>query len=179
MLLPSVELGRLLYVGRPSVLLDEALNRVARDVRVVAAANFAERGFDAGENADTISLSRTEPGGGALARAYSALRAGGWLVASIRHPVWRTPRAGVRHLSHLGFANISVYWHAPSFDRSAYLVSLDDAAAARAVLARYQDVRFGREHALVARGLLRAGVIGLVARDTTVVAQRPARPGCR
>ena len=47
MLLPGVELGRILYVGRPSALLDEALNRVARDVRVVAAADLAERGVDA------------------------------------------------------------------------------------------------------------------------------------
>jgi hypothetical protein len=174
MLLPTGDLGRLLYVGGPSQPLVAALKRVARDVLVVAPTAFAQRAFDFSGEVDTLVLSRPAAGADSLARAFSTLRPAGWLVLSVRQRRWTSQRTWPLRLRRCGFTSVSVYWHAPSFERCSYLVSLDDRTAVRAVLARYQGVRFGREKALAVRALLNAGAISLLARDTTFVAQRPA-----
>jgi hypothetical protein len=173
MLLPDATLGRVLYVGQPSPLLIEALQELTAETRVVAPEAFA-RGEIADHDADTVVLSRTAGQDAAIERAFAMLRPAGWLVLSQRRARWKTPLACERRMRRCGFAGISTYWHAPSFDRCSYLVSTSDRSAVRAVLARYQGVRFGREKALAVRALLAAGAIGIVARDTTSVAQRPA-----
>jgi hypothetical protein len=173
MLLPDVELGRLLYVGRPSPLLVDALKELTPETRVVEPAAFA-KGELVEDDANTLVLSRTAEHADSIERAFTLLRPAGWLVLSLRRPRWTTPQACERRLRRSGFASISTYWHAQSFDRCSYLVSLGDRSAMRAVLARYEGARFGRQKALAARALLAAGAIGVAARDTTYVAQRPA-----
>jgi hypothetical protein len=172
MLLPTGELGRLLYVGRPSALLVAALNRVARNVRVIEPTAFTQRrGGGDDDQVDTLVLSPAGQSVAGLSRAFFTLRPAGWLVFSAHRWGRRKP---LRQLRAHGFTSISAYWHAPNFERCSYLVSLDDPDAVRAVLARHQGVRFGRTKAIAARALLEAGAISFVARDTTFVAERPA-----
>jgi hypothetical protein len=170
MLLPTGELGLLLYVGRPSALVIAALNRVARNVRIIEPTAFTQGGRGVRDQVDTLVLSRGQSGAG-ISQAFFTLRPAGWLVLPAHG--WGR-RTSPRRLRAHGFTNISAYWHAPSFERCSYLVSLDDRDAVRAMLARHQGVRFGQTKAIAARALLEAGAISFVARDTTFVAKRPA-----
>ena len=114
-------------------------------------------------------------------RAATVVRPGGWVLlrfgtsgarlgSRIRRgrPRMSRHRAGQDHL-----LVRATYWHAPNAQRCSYLVALDDRPAVAAVLRRYHGVRFGLVKSLVARSFNRAGLMAAIARDRTVVMQRP------
>ncbi len=114
--------------------------------------------------------------------AVAAVRPEGWVLVrlgSLRSRPWSRLRRGSvagwrRRLQAHGLAVPTAYWHAPTEQRSSYVVALDDEVALTDMLRRYHGVRHGLAKSLVARALHRAGVVEILARDVTVVAQRPA-----
>jgi hypothetical protein len=66
----------------------------------------------------------------------------------------------------------AAYWHAPRRERCSYIVSVDDRLAVDSMLKRYQGVRLGFMKSMLARIVNRAGLVGLIARDLTIVAKR-------
>ncbi len=113
-------------------------------------------------------------------RALAVLEPGGWLMLRVHSTAAVAPtgpargRARRRNLAIRGLVGVRTYWHAPDLRRCAYVVDLGDRVAVGAMLRRYQGVRLGRAQSVVARALARLGLLELVARDVTVVAQRPA-----
>jgi hypothetical protein len=172
MLLPTGELGHVVYVGDADGPGVAALRSLASEVHILPTgrpAAVSTAGADVVVVADARGCRDEE-----LRRWRAALRPGGWLVLPVRGRRLR-PASGWRSRARrCGFASVAAYWNAPSFDRCSYVVSVDDRGGIRAVLARHQGVRLGRAKAAAARALLAGGAFGLVARDNVVIAQRPA-----
>lgn len=172
MLLPTGELGHVVYVGDTAGPGVAALSSLASELQILPTAPAAAvwpTAADVVVVADVRGCRDDE-----MRRWLGALRPGGWLVLPVRARRLR-PASGWRaRARRCGFANVVAYWNAPSFDRRSYVVSVDDRRGIRAVLARHQGVRLGRAKAAAAHALLAGGAFGLVARDIIVIAQRPS-----
>lgn len=170
MLLPTGELGHVVYVGDAAGPGVAALGSLARELQVLptARADAVSAGADVVVVADARGCGDEE-----MRRWLAALCPGGWLVLPVRARRVRPASDWRRRARRCGFASVAAYWHAPSFDRCSYVVSVDDRHGIRAVLARHQGVRLGRAKAAAARALLAGGAFGLLARDVVLIAQRP------
>ena len=171
MLLPTGELGRVVYAGDAAGPGVAALGSLATELQIIPIARAAPVVPSA---ADVVVVADARGcGDEEMRRWLDALRPGGWLVLPLRARQLR-PASGWRaRARRCGFGTVDAYWNAPSFDRCSYVVSVDDRHGIRAVLARHQGVRLGRAKAAVARALLAGGAFGLVARDVMVIARRP------
>jgi hypothetical protein len=107
------------------------------------------------------------------------LGAGTWVLVrmgAVRRRLWaRLTRASLRecdrHLRTHGLAVTGAYWHAPDARQCSYIVEIDDRVAVDVMLRRYHGVRLGLPKSIVARAINRAGHVGLIARDVTLVAR--------
>jgi hypothetical protein len=172
-LLPSV-LTRIGFIGMVS----------REEIRALAAAHlqvFLDPLPDDGLGAVIITTGDPDQ----LLAATRLLRPGGWLLVRLG-PTKTGPRsrlrgsspdAWIRRLTDQGLTNCRAYWHAPNVQRCAYIVDLKDRVAVDAMLQRYEGVRFGHMKSLAARALLRLGLVHLIARDVTVVGERPISRG--
>jgi hypothetical protein len=173
MLVPVGDFGRVLYVGDPSELVLRALERASVEVRVLSLAAFRSTS-DASEADVVIAASPRAIRAADLRRLFCALRPGAWLVLQVHARGSRTARTWRRQARRAGFTAVSALWHAPSFGNCRYIVPLADRTSIRVVLGRYHDVRFGLAKSIGARALLAIGAIGVIARDASILAQRPA-----
>ncbi|MDQ3865298.1 MAG: hypothetical protein M3304_00500 [Actinomycetota bacterium] len=173
MLLPVGDLGRVLYVGDSSELVLRALERASAEVRVVSLAAFRSTS-DASEADVVIVASPRAIRAPDLRRLFCAVRPGAWLVLQVHARGSLTAGTWCRRAQRAGFTAVSAQWHAPSFRDCRYIVPLANRTSIRVVLGRYHDVRFGLAKSIGARALLAVGAIGLIARDATILVQRPA-----
>ncbi|MCO4255849.1 hypothetical protein [Pseudarthrobacter cellobiosi] len=111
--------------------------------------------------------------------AAAAVEPGGWVCVEARRSLFR--RSGPRTLKgwkqefvRNGYQDVSVYWNAPSLDRTARIVPVTSAAAIRDTLALHKDVRFGGAKALAARAALMLGLFDLAVPEGTVTGRRPS-----
>lgn len=128
-------------------------------------------------NADAAIV--TDGDAGRLGNALASLRPGGWLLVRTVSLTWR-PRGGLetgrgwrRGLRRYGLTDVRAYWHAPSREVCSYLVPTDDADALRFVLKRWRGTAHGLVKSVVARGLLRVGLLPYATRDLTLVGRVP------
>ena len=128
-----------------------------------------------GDALDVLIATHADAG---LARSdLAAVRPGGWYLlrlGSVRAGIGSRLRTGRirrwrRELERRDCDSVTAYWHAPNAQRCSYLVDLADRVAVDAMLRRYHGVRFGRAKSIATRLLNRLGLIGLVARDVTIV----------
>jgi hypothetical protein len=156
-LLPDPELGHVGYLGPDDPELELACTDFARSFRLLG---------PVGSNCDVVVLAR--PSGDELAVAAAAVRPGGWLYAETSGARARRQAAA---LDGLGFEDIAVYWHRPSFKSCEEIVPLEDGAV-RAVLARRRGFK-----ALLGGMLLRANALRWAITSASVVARRPGGGG--
>jgi hypothetical protein len=165
-LLPRPELGN---VG--------CSDRAGPDL-VAACAEFAASVSPLGEERlrelDVVVL--VDPAGAEVSEAARALRAGGWLYAELRPRLrpsrLRAPGRCVAALRELGFAEIEINVHWPSFETCVEIFSPHDPAPARAWLGR-RGGRHRRVQTSLLRLALRLGLLGRVA-PVSIVARAPA-----
>jgi hypothetical protein len=110
--------------------------------------------------------------------AAAAVQPGGWVCAQVRRSLLRRsgPRtlAGwKRTLERAGFSDVSVYWHAPTLDRTARIVPVASATAVRDTLSLKDAIRFRRTKVAIARLALALGLFGTAIPEGTVMGRRP------
>lgn len=114
--------------------------------------------------------------------AAAAVCSGGWVLLRLgtaRDRPWSRLGAGSvrtweRRLQAEGISPVGAYWHAPEEQRCSFIVDLADRRAVATLLRRYHGVRLGLLKSLVARAINRAGLGRVLARDVTLIGQRPA-----
>lgn len=110
--------------------------------------------------------------------AAAAVQPGGWVCAQVRRSLLR--RSGPRTLAgwkrtfeRAGFSDVSVYWHAPTLDRTARIVPVASAMAVRDTLSLKDAIRFRRTKVAIARLALALGLFGTAIPEGTVMGRRP------
>lgn len=141
-LLPDPGLGRVGYLGRADGALQEACASLARSFEPVGRSGVAF---------DVVVL--VGPTVAALRAGATALRAGGWLYGELRG--FRARRIATA-LAGLGFEEVALHWHRPSFAACEEIVPLEGHAV-RSVLARRRARSPGK--ALVGQAIVRAGML--------------------
>lgn len=118
-----------------------------------------------------------DPVGTEVVEAARALRAGGWLYAELparlRPRRLRAPARCVAALRGLGFVEIAVNVHWPSFETCVEIFSPHEPAPARAWLRRRRGGRHRVIQTPLLRLALRLGLLGRVA-PVSIVARAPA-----
>jgi aminoglycoside phosphotransferase (APT) family kinase protein len=172
-LLPPGSVRTAAYVGKAP----EEEIRVLRESGVHVASDLPHNG-----SADAVII--VNPSEEALGAAIAASRPGGWVLVrlgSVRPGPWsRMAQGSTRHwqrrLSACGLTAPQAFWHAPTEQRSSYIVALTDRPALREMLSRYHGVRWGLAKSVAARFLNSLGVVEVLARDVTVLARRATDP---
>ena len=161
-LLPDPELGSVGYLGRADTELERSCSLLAR--------SFGRVG-SGGEAFDVVVAAH--PSRVELSAADAALRPRGWLYAELRR---LRLRGAVEALGELGFEEIAVHWHRPSFAACEEIVPLERSAV-RSVLER-RSARSPRK-ALLGRALLRAGAFRWAIPCASVVGRKPGEAPMR
>ena len=169
-LLPSPELGRVLYVGTGQSQLRRALGRFSGAVVALGDADPAgEESFDLivveGESTDVFCES------------LPFLRPGGAVYWEITRPplslVRRHPRRLMDLLGRFGLTEIDVYWPRPDFDTCVEIVPIARDFALHFVFGRTHETLKGRLKLAIGRFLARSGLLAFAIRGFSVVAVKP------
>ena len=120
----------------------------------------------------------TAPDRAAFRSASAAVEPGGWMCVEARRSLFqrsgpRTLKGWKNALIRSGFQDVSVFWNAPSLDRTARIVPVASAVGIRDTLVLHKDVRFGRAKSLAARLALILGLFDLAVPEGTVTGRRP------
>lgn len=123
----------------------------------------------------------TEPDLTLFRKAASSVQPGGWICAQVQRSFFcgsgpRTLAGWKRAFTHNGFHDVSVYWHAPTLDRSARIVPVASATAVRNTLSRHENVRFGWAKSVVGRFALALHLFEIAIPEGTVTGRRPSHP---
>lgn len=171
-LLPDLEARSVAYGGATAPEMASALHLLDPS----AAALSPEEHRDHGGTYGVVLL--TAPDRAVFRSASAAVEPGGWMCVEARRSLFR--RAGPRTLKgwknvliRSGYQDVSVFWNAPSLDRTARIVPVASAAGIRDTLALHKDVRFGGAKALAARLALILGLFDLAVPEGTVTGRRP------
>lgn len=174
-LLPSPELGRVLYVGTGRSELRRALGRFSEAVVAPGDADLA--GGNVG-GAKTFDLVVVEGGNAdVLRKSLPFLRSGGAIYWEITRPpltfVRRHPRRYVDLLGRFGLAEIDVYWPRPDFDNCIEIVPITRDFALHFAFERTHETLKGRLKLAIGRFLARSGLLAFAIRGFSVVAVKP------
>lgn len=171
-LLPDLEAHSIGYGGVTSPDLESALYLLDPSAAVLS----PDLNGNHSSMYDVVLL--TGPDLAAFRSATAAVEPGGWMCVQARRSLFG--RAGPRSLKgwkeefvRCGYQDVSVYWNAPSLDRTARMVPVTSAAGIRDTLALHKDVRFGRAKALAAQSALMLGLFDLAVPEGTVTGRRP------
>lgn len=171
-LLPDLESYSVGYGGSMGPDMETALHLLDPSAAVLS----PDQHGDHGRTYDVVHL--TAPDLAAFRTAAAAVEPGGWMCVEARRSLFR--RSGPRTLKgwkqafvRNGYQDVSVYWNAPSLDRTARIVPVTSAAAIEDTLALHKDVRFGQAKALAARLALMLGLFDLAIPEGTVTGRRP------
>jgi hypothetical protein len=168
-LLPRPDLGDVACAERADPDLVAACNRFAASLSQLGAPGGGPAG-----GVDLVVL--VDPVRAEIVQAADALRAGGWLYAELPRRLRPTSGADRRRCLHvlrsLGFEEIAVHVHWPSFAECAEIFSPQDPAPARAWIARRQKQGHQALRVLILRLALRLGLLARVA-PVSVVARAP------
>jgi hypothetical protein len=170
-LVPARAFGTVACAGEVDDELRTALPLLTDDVRAPAT---AADWLALAETCDVVVLVR--PSAAELHRALGALRPGGWLYAEVRRralggrprtvPGWRA------ELERAGLQDVTAYWQVPPPGGPA-AVSLASRTALEHVADRTGEGRAAGVRALLARGLLAAGLFPVTVAEGAVVGRRP------
>jgi hypothetical protein len=170
-------LGEVLYTGRADASLIEACETFATSMTLL---DDSEPAAGAPEADTVVAVDADLP---AVARAVSGLRRGGRLYAELRGPFGgpvglRRPRSPVTYghgVERLGFEDVRVHLHWPTFSSCIEIVPLAEAPAVRHWLRRHREGIGGHVKAAVAATVVKTGGQALFA--TSVVATRAGGAG--
>lgn len=133
-------------------------------------------GTGSGETFEVVLL--TAPDLALFETAASAVEPGGWMCAEVRRSFRR--RSGPRTLKgwkrafvRSGFRDVSVYWNAPTLDRTARMVPVASATAIRDTLSLHKDVRWGRAKAIAGHLALALRLFDAAIPEGTITGRRP------
>jgi hypothetical protein len=171
-LLPDLEARSVAYGGATAPDMASALHLLDP---AAAALPPDERG-DHGGTYGVVLL--TAPDRAAFRSASAAVEPGGWMCVEARRSLFqrtgpRTLKGWKNVLIRSGYQDVSVFWNAPSLNRTARIVPAASAAGIRDTLALHKDVRFGGAKALAARLALILGLFDLAVPEGTVTGRRP------
>lgn len=174
-LLPSPELGRVLYVGTGQSELRRALGRFSGAVVALGDADLAGGNVGGAETFDLVVVE----GGNAdvLRQSLPLLRPGGAIYWEITRPplsfVRRHPRRYTDFLERFGLTEIDVYWPRPNFDTCVEIVPITRDFALHFVFERTHETLKGRLKLSFGRFLVRSGLLAFAIRDFSMVAVKP------
>ena len=185
-LLPDPDLGHVAYLGPARSEIAESLRLFSASVTIIQ--GLPAESLEACQYDVAVAI---RPGYDELRYATSLVRETGYLYVEangLKGPDWKgrlmgrwTGRKASRllwpsdytsFLASLGFDEVQAHWHWPNFECCTTMIPLADPAAVLHVLRRQQ--RGGRERmqAMVARGLVRAGIFNRLVSCFSVVARR-------
>lgn len=171
-LLPVLQPRSLGYGGTPARDVLSALRLL--DPQAASIPSDSQRG--ASETYEVVLL--TEPDLALFETAASAVEPGGWMCAEVRRSFFR--RSGPRTLKgwkrafvRSGFRDVSVYWNAPTLDRTARMVPVASATAIRDTLSLHKDVRWGRAKAVAGNFALALRLFDVAVPEGTITGRRP------
>jgi Phosphotransferase enzyme family len=145
----------------------EAAAVLEREARCAEAAGVAGR---SGEAPPFDLAVLRDPNTRELADAVARLGREGVVYVETTRPVIRPVVR--RTLRRLGFESIEAYWHLPGFEDASAIVPLAERNAVRYLLGRPRGRRAGRLAARLGSYLVGTPLLGLVARNVSLVAKR-------
>jgi hypothetical protein len=185
-LLPDPDMGHVALLGPPRGSLVESLRLFSTSVTIIGRSNAES--LDACQYDVVVAI---RPSYDEIANAASLVRENGFLYVEangLRGPEWKRRLVGrwmhrktfrllwpsdyTGFVESLGFDEVQSHWHWPNFDSCTTMIPLTDRAALLHVLNRQQRDRGERLRAMVARCLVRAGILTRLVPCFSVVARR-------
>ena len=171
-LLPDLQARSVAYGGATAPDMASALHLLDPSAAVLS----PDQQGDHGGTYSIVLL--TAPDRATFRSASAAVEPGGWMCIEARRSLFqrsgpRTLKGWKNALVRSGYQDVSVYWNAPSLDRSVRIVPVASAAGIRDTLGLHKDVRFGGAKALAARLSLILGLFDLAIPEGTVTGRRP------
>ena len=155
-LLPNPHLGRIAYMGGPCDALSEALNQFSESLTLIAPIDQAEHAQSNLSDFELVVIRSRRIAD--AAKAHEMLMDGGHLYWEIDRfggllPLHRSTRGvgwqahwalhSLRHylrtLERLGFCNIGIYWHRPSFENCHEIIPLQEQSVLTYVFSRNHE----------------------------------------
>jgi hypothetical protein len=179
-LLPDPRLLHVAYVAVARGTLLESLELFSMSVTVINPASLTHSTM---KGADCDLVVMQSPTAALLQHAIPLLRVGGWLYVEGRGATWRAglprrhgrPRTASDYAQVLGglhLKGVAAFWHWPDFDSCTRIIPLGDTVALPCVLGRLQHGARHRLQSVVARWMLKGGLIGSLVPCFSLVAQR-------
>jgi hypothetical protein len=175
-LLPQLPTGVLVYqLGVPQDLVAALALLRMDEVHAVSTADWPRI-----QDGTVQLVILSDPSGADLAEAVRVLAPSGCLYVEVRLPAAPTAARpwtllGVRRLLRsAGLHQVHAFWHAPDHAESARIVPLDQPAAVRGTLMRYEGIPYGHLKSVLGRLALRVGLLPLATTHGSVIAHRGA-----
>lgn len=196
-LLPNAQLGRVAYLGPNGGTLPAALQQFSDSLTIISAcpvgyakskySNFELVVLRSESLADIESaITLLQPGGCLYleidrtewSRYWREIVRRGSRVDSMQNSIWKE-HLGLRHfqdyvvsLERLGFCNVQVNWHRPTFEACLEIIPLDDPLALEYVFSRPAGNLAGQIKLAIGRYLMKTGLLARLIPCLSIVAYK-------